>query len=237
MIILNLLPDIKREYVESRRARAKWISMSILVTIAAVGVTVLVALWVYGAQTIHKAALEGAIEENSAELAKKDLSKYLTIQNQLQHVSSLHKDKHDFSRLFAFLPNLNPAQPNNVKINNLRLSVEDATIQLQGEAPSYKALATFKDTLANADVVYTPEGSQDSQTDTLFTKVSVTRSSLSDSSAGGQVVSYQFELVYQPEAFVFSNKKVSVKVPNKETTNSAENVPVFGESTVEGKEE
>ncbi|HET8689826.1 MAG TPA: hypothetical protein VFL81_00065 [Candidatus Saccharimonadales bacterium] len=227
MITLNLLPDVKKEFIKAQRARATWISVAILVTMAAVGVTVLVALWVYGAQNLQKSALTGAINDNEAKLKAKQVDQYMTIQNQLANISNLHKQKNDFSRLLDFLPQLNPAAPNSIGLSSLDIDSSNGTIDLQGKAPNYRALTTFKDTLTNAQVSYTTDGASEPTTTPLFTNLAVLSSALTEDQNGAKQVSFEIKANYEPAAFVYGNKNVNVSVPNKDTTNSASNVPVF----------
>ncbi|HET6622846.1 MAG TPA: hypothetical protein VFG56_02845 [Candidatus Saccharimonadales bacterium] len=229
MITLNLLPDVKKEFLKAQRAKATWTSVSILVTIAAIGLTVLVAGWVYGAQNVHKSVLTNSIKENEQKLKDKKIDKYLTIQNQLATISDLHNQKNDFSRLFGFLPNLNPAVPDSIGLSSLTIDTEDETIDFQGDAPNYEALTTFKDTLLNAKVTYREPGSDKPiEAVPLFSNVVVINSALIDNSKGsGTVVSFEIKVNYETAAFVYANKDVQVEVPNKDTTNSTINAPVF----------
>ncbi|HET7630366.1 MAG TPA: hypothetical protein VFK03_03250 [Candidatus Saccharimonadales bacterium] len=228
MITLNLLPDVKKEFLKAQRAKATWTSVSILVTIVAIGLTILVAAWVYGAQNVHKSVLTGSIKDNEQALKDKQIDKYLTIQNQLETISSLHNQKTDFSRLLGFLPNLNPAAPDTITLSSLSVDTEESTIDFQGDAPDYKALTIFKDTLVNATVSYREPGSDKPTSVPLFSNVSVISSSLADKAKGaGKIVTFEVKVNYEPNAFVYANKDVSVQVPNKDTTNSTINAPVF----------
>lgn len=234
MITLNLLPDVKREFIKAQRARATWISISILVTIAVVGLTVLVALWVYGAQNIQKSVLTSAIKDNESKLQVKNIDGYLTIQNQLDNISVLHNQKNDFSRMLNFLPQLNPAKPDTIGMSSLDINAADSTMDFQGKAPNYKALTTFKDTLVNATVSYATDNQSQVTTVPLFTNVSVLSSALTDTDKGDKVVSFEVKANYAPPAFVYGNKSISLSVPNKNTTNSDTKTPVFSGSDKKG---
>lgn len=234
MITLNLLPDVKLEYLRSRRLQARVMAIASIVTLAAVGLVVVAALWVYGGQAVQKKVLEDEITKRTNELkGVAEINEYLTIQNQLTHLTDLHNGKNDFSRLLTFLPALNPAVPNNVTLSVIEMKVEDVdenSLTLQGEARDYTGLNTFRDTLKNA--VFTYEGNDDKQA--LFEEVSVASSSLERSRNGGAVVSFKIETTYNPDAFRFENKSVRVSVPTKNTTQSVQAAPeVFKESTVE----
>ena len=47
MIRLNLLPDVKLEYLHTKRVQARVISIATIVTIAVAGLVVLLGLWVF----------------------------------------------------------------------------------------------------------------------------------------------------------------------------------------------
>jgi len=232
MITLNLLPDVKIEYLRTKQVKAKVISIATLVTIVAVGLVVLVAGWVYGGQAIQKSYLSGEIKKHSAELqALPDINKYLTIQNQLANLTALHDGKNDFSRLLAFLPSLNPATPNNITLTNVDLTSSVDTgnmLTFQGEAKDYTGLNTFRDTLINAKVKY------DGKTEKLFDTVAVTSSSLEQGANGQPLVVFNISTTYNQYAFVYAAKDVSVVVPQITTTQSTQATPdVFGKSSIQ----
>lgn len=235
MITLNLLPDVKLEYLRTRRVQAKVISIATTITIVAVGLIVLVAAWVYGGQTLQKSYLSGEIVKNTASLkAIPDIDKYLTLQNQLAKLTALHEGKNDFSRLLAYLPLVNPAPPNNVTLISIELTSSDegSLLTFQGEAKDYTGLNTFRDTLQNAELKY------GDQTEKLFETVSVTSSTLEQSAQGTSVIVFNINTTYNPNAFLFSIKNPTVNVPQRNTTQSVQSAPdVFGKSSVKKEEQ
>ena len=230
MIQLNLLPDVKKEFLRAESARRKTIAVSILVTIIAVGLTVVFAIYVYAVQNVIIFAQTQDIKNKAQQLSGvKDIDKYLTIQNQLKELSSLHNDKNNYSRLLAFLPTLNPAPPQNVTLTNLEVVSADTTINLKGTVADYGSLTTFKDTLANADYSYQSSSDGEPVTGKLFKEV-VIESASYEKTANKSGVNFSIMLTYEPEVFKQANTNVSVTVPNKETTNSVTNSPqaIFG---------
>lgn len=234
MIQLNLLPDVKLEYLKTKRAHARVIGLASIVTIAAMGLVVLLAVWVYGGQALHKSILTSQIQKNESKLKSvPDVDKYLTIQNQLKHLTALHEGKNDFSRLMQFLPVLTPTAPHDVKFSNVEITADGDlgnTLVFQGETKDYTGLSTFRDTLTNAKL--TAEGGVEEK---LFESVVVASSSIDQSSGGGAVVSFRIETVYNPNAFMASVKNPKVTVPAMTTTQSANASPdVFSQSSVNG---
>lgn len=236
MISLNLLPDVKLEYLQTQRTKAKVISVAVMVTAIAIGLVILVSGWVYGAQTLQKGYLTGEIKKHDKELKElPDINKYLTLQNQLAHITQLHEGKSDFSRLMGYLPQLTPAGTQTVSLTSIELKSGDETgntLVFQGEAKDYTALNTFRDTLMNAKLSYLQE--DEKQSEKLFETVAVTSSSLESGLNGARVVTFTVDTTYNVNAFLASIKKPEVSVPSITTTQSAQGAPaVFSQSTVQ----
>ncbi len=234
MIRLNLLPDIKREYLKARRAQAQVIGWAILLSMIAIGLTVALALWVYVAQNLHKTLLTNSINDKQAELIKiTDIDKYVTIQNQLANLSSLHDGKNDFSRLFSILPILNPKAPNNVSLTSVDVDDETHTIIFQGEAADFSGLVTFRDIMENAQAEYrvTSEANETTK-EPLFSELTILEQTMSKTSDGLRVVGFKISAVYNQAAFLHSSRDVNVTIPKLETTPSKQDSPnLFAEST------
>lgn len=228
MIQLNLLPDVKKEFLRAQSARRKTIAISILVTIIAAGLTAVVAIYVYAVQNGIKYLQTEDIKSKSSELSSvKDIDKYLTIQNQLAQLSSLHNNKNNFSRLIDFLPRLNPAPPQNIVLSNLEVDTTTTTITFKGRVQDYGALTTFKDTLNNATFTSTRNG-QEVDATKLFTEVKI-ESALYEKTTTTSGVTFTIAAVYDSAVFKQENTNVLVTVPNKETTGSVVGSPaIFG---------
>lgn len=229
MIQLNLLPDVKKEFLRAQSARRKTIAVSIMVSIIAAGVTVALAIYVYAVQNAILFVQTNDIKDKASKLsAVKDIDKYLVIQNQLAQLSSLHGEKHNFSRLLGFLPQLNPAPPKNISLTDLTVSAKENTITFQGTVKDYGALTTFKDTLVNATLTYQHDGQAHDKTK-LFEDVTIETAGFQSTN---QTPGVTFTVVakYDPEVFKQDNTGVAVSVPNKETTGSVIGSPqaIFG---------
>src|SRR5689334_10754914 len=110
MIQLNLLPDLKKEFIRAQKNKSLVISSSILVTLGALGLSALLFVYVTFAQQVQISLVTDDISKKADELSKvKDINKYLTIQNQLSSIGQLHNDKGIYSRLFDFFNVLNPS--------------------------------------------------------------------------------------------------------------------------------
>lgn len=237
MIKLNMLPDIKREYIRTRRLESKVITGAVLTSIAGIGLVVLLALWVYGAQNLQKKLLTDQIKDNDAKLHEiKDIDKYVSIQNQLTQIDGLHAKKAIYSRIFDTLTSLNPAAPNNVRISKLTVDSTTMTLAFEGETESFTALETFRDTLKNADYSYLKQGEGSKTQTKLFSAVNVDKQAIGKNQAGKNVVTFSVMTTYIPELFDSTVREVAVVVPNKETTQSKVDAPdVFGEKSIKSE--
>lgn len=241
MIQLNLLPDVKREFVKAQRLRRQIIALMVFVSIVAVGLVVLIALYVYGAQLALGAVLDNNIRNKSEDLSQvEDLDNYLTIQNQLAALTELHDGKMIYSRLFNYLPVLNPAAPNEIRISRLNIDNETNSIVITGNARDFRAVTVFENTLQNAQLTYTPFGTEDQQREPLVERVVMSETGLSEDVSGNRTVVFTATIDMNEAAFDRNSTRVQVNVPTRNTTQSAQRVPqqVFGGSaSEEGGEE
>lgn len=230
MIELNLLPDVKKEFINAQRTRNTVISVSILVTIAAGIVTLLLAATVYGGQVAVMAAQTQSIQKKKAELGNKpEIDKYLTVQNQLKNIDSLHSSKPLYSQAFNYLQALNPAAPNNVALTNLEIRAEDSKMEMTGTVRNFEALTIFKTTLESAKLNYTTRGSDEKQSTKLFDSISLMDASLK-STDNGSLVSFTMQLFYPPAIFDAATQNAVIDVPKEITSDSGRNAPkeLFG---------
>lgn len=239
MITLNLLPEIKREYLKARRTQGRVIGLAILVCIISAGLVVLAAMWVYGVQNLQKSNLTKSIHQKHTELSNiKDIGKYVTVQNQLGQISSLHQNKAMLSRTFAVFSKVNPKAPNNVRISTLSIDTETLTMTVDAETDTFTGLETFRDTLKNASLNYRVEGDETLQTEPLFSSVTIDSQGLSKAANGSSIVGFKLTLAYNDKMYARDSRDVSVSVPEKETTQSKQDAPdVFGESQAVPEEE
>jgi hypothetical protein len=224
MIQLNLLPDIKKEYINAQKTRALVVSVSILVTLGAIGLSVLLFVYVTFVQQLQISLATDDIKSKNQQLNSiSDLSKYLTIQNQLAALPDLHANKGIYSRLLTFLPVLNPNAPNNISLNKLQLTTADKQVSFTGSTASFETLNVFVDTLRNAKVTY-KDSSNTQQTTNMFSQVLVQSSSINRLN-GKTTVGFTVQGFYQDAAFDARNTGVSASIPNIQTTQSVTESP------------
>jgi hypothetical protein len=145
MIQLNLLPDVKIEYLRTARNKRLVMGASLLVIAVSVGVMLLLTTIVYGFQKENLKDLNVDIVTYNKQLKDTpDLDKVLTIQNQLAALTGLHEKKVSANRLFPYLTQLTPSA---ASISQMDMDVESAALTIEGNATSLDVANTYIDTL------------------------------------------------------------------------------------------
>ncbi len=228
MIQLNLLPDLKKEFIKSQKTKGLVISSSILVTLGAVGLSVLLFVYVTFVQQFQINLATDDIKQKETQLKTiADVDKYLTVQAQLAALPDLHNNKGSYSRLFDFLGVLNPSAPSNINLSNLQLSVSTQNLVLTGTTGTFETLNVFVDTLKNAEISYKHQGQGETIKEKMFTQVLVQNSGLAHVGAKN-LVSFAVKLVYNQSAFDVQNTDIAASVPHITTTQSVTQSPQTG---------
>lgn len=201
MIQINLLPDVKRQLIHAQYVRSRVIMGSIVVAVVAIATIVLLSLYTYGYQTIRNAALDSNIDKESKKLlAVTDLSKILTIQNQLSSISTLHDSKKINSRFYDMISRINPAAPNSIKYNSITIDSTQSRVTIEGQTTGFPAYETFKKTLINAQVRFVDTQDDNQQkTVALASNISIPETSFGVDSAGTQVLRFTISFTYADE--------------------------------------
>lgn len=216
MIEINLVPDVKQELIKAQRVRASVISVAILTGIVALGVVVVLAIWVFGVQTARSVITDNTITSESQKLSSvQDISNTLTIQNQLSKLVSLHDQKSIDSRIFDILTTINPPDPNNIAITKLTLSAIDKTIAIEGQAKNgYPALDVFKKTINATDFEFTQNGGK-KQSVALASNMSDSNRSYGQDASGAQVLRFTLTFNYSDELFTRTAQNAVIVAPSK----------------------
>ena len=230
MIQLNLLPDIKKEFIHSQRVRTRVITISIFGMIGAFAIVALAAFYVYVMQQmVLIPSINGEIAKNKKTLqAVPDTAKYLTVQNQLKALPGLHQQKTVYSRTMDILPVLNPSAPNSINLTTLNVNEEAKSLVFTGKTQSFESLASFKDTLVYAMVGYRTDPTQTPVSERLFSAVSIENSGLSQDSNNKQIVSFVVRGVYNEKVFQNGTEISNVSIPSMQSSQKADaNAQVF----------
>lgn len=226
MIEINLVPDVKQELIKAQRVRASVISVAILVGIAAVGVVVVLATWVFAVQTARGVITDATIKSESEKLSDvEDVSNTLTIQNQLSKLSGMHDSKSIDSRLFDILTTINPPEPNSVAITNVFLDSVTKTIKIEAQARNgYPALEVFKKTITATNFEFTKDDQK--QSVPLAAQMSDSDRSYGEDASGAKVLRFTLTFVYPEELFARTAQNAVIVAPGKSNvTDSFVGVP------------
>jgi Tfp pilus assembly protein PilN len=221
MIQINLLPDVKVEFVKARRLKRTIMAVCFLVSALVLAIFTLLFVSVTVVQKQHLNNLDQDINDYTSQLeSTPDIAKILTIQNQLGALTNLHNDKPVASRIFTYIKQLAPAE---ASINTLTVNFDDQTMTITGKATSLAAVNKFTDTLKFSTFVV--ESDAESAKKPAFTAVTLKSFGLDGSVAGSdKAANYSIEFKYAPEIFS-SAGNVKLTIPNQVTTRSETEKP------------
>lgn len=216
MIQFNLLPDVKLQYLRARRVKRLVSFISIVVGAVSLFIFLLALVTVDVVQKKNMHDLTGDITTKSNQLkSTKNINKILTVQNQLNTLTSLHDQKVVASRLFGDIAKVTPAQ---VTISNLQLDFTANTATISGEAPTLDGVNAYTDTLKATTYQATATGST-SATPSTNAFSSVVLSAFGRDSKGA---TYTITLSFDPQIFSNANSSVTLSVPSGTVSNTAE---------------
>ncbi|HEY4161093.1 MAG TPA: hypothetical protein VGM08_03465 [Candidatus Saccharimonadales bacterium] len=145
MVQFNLLPDVKLEYVKTQHTKRLITLASFIVSAAGIAILAVALLTVDVVQKKSLSDENHDIKTYSAQLKSvPNLDKMLTVQNQLNTLSTLHDQKPVTSRLFGYISQVTPAL---ASLNQLDIDFSANTLTIGGTAPSLDVVSTYTDTL------------------------------------------------------------------------------------------
>jgi Tfp pilus assembly protein PilN len=219
MIALNLLPDVKLEYIRAQHQRRLIFAISLLCTAVSIGLLALL----FSVSLVQKhqiSSLSSSISKKSNQLKQKpQIDRILTVQNQLKSLSTLHDQKPAASRLFGYL---NSVTPSNVSINSFQIDFNQTTVTITGTSDSLASVNKYVDTLK-----FTKYGVDGEKADTsAFSNVVLSSFGLSTTNVTNknQAANYSIALGYDKTIFD-TTRKVELSVPNLTTTRSSLDQP------------
>lgn len=217
MIQLNLLPEVKLEYLKAQTQRN--LALSVAVLACAVSIGILVLLYSFGLlQNKHLNDLSKDISANVSTLTNKpDINKILTVQNQLKSLTQLHAKKPAASRIFTFM---NQVTPSNVDIASVKTDFTGSTMQLSGSADSLSSVNKYVDTLKFT--TFTTDTQKTSAK--AFKNIVLSSFSLGSSNTAGHAASYSISMGFDPIIYDIT-QQVTLKVPDVTTTRASVDQP------------
>ncbi len=213
----NLLPDVKLDYMRTRRSRNLVIIISAVAVVISATILILLLITVEVVQKQQINSSKTSLSSADSQLSNiSDLNKIVTVQNQLTTLVGLHQGENVTSRIFTYLQQLTPSKAH---ISRVNLDLTQNTIELAGSADTQQTVNTFVDTLKFTTYKV---GSQDTPHSAFSSVVE------SNFSINTNDVSYTIDMSFDPN--LFSNKLLdnqghaqtpALSVPSLTTTRSA----------------
>lgn len=199
MVQFNLLPDVKLEYIKTKRTQHLVVFISVVAGAVAIAILLLSMFVVYFAQRKQIESLDKKISTTETAIKNTDdIERMLTVQNQLNSLTKLHEEKPVTSRLFGYLQQTTPQQ---INLSRLRLDYTSNTISIGGNADSLDAVKVYANALKAAG--YSVDGGNLSA---AFTDVVLSNFSRDDKGA-----SFTINAKFAPDLFN-STKNVTMQV-------------------------
>lgn len=209
MIQFNLLPDVKLDFIRTRRRKRLVALISVCMAGGSVALLVLLLLVVKVWQLQSIKGIEKDITTNNNTLQSiTDIGKVLTVQAQLGSLNKLHDEKPLASRMFVYLSQITPAT---ATISQVTVDFPTSTLTVAGAADTLQTINTYADTIKFTD--YTSA----TQTTPIraFKDVVLTNYAPQEKSA-----TYEISIVFDKNIFDAKQDAVSLIVPKLVTTRS-----------------
>lgn len=223
MVEFNLLPDVKLQFLKTKRLEHLVIVLSVIVGAVSLAVFIFLFVFVDVAQKVKLDNLTNEINTSSTKLeSNKSLNEILTVQNQLETIPSLEAKAPAASRIFGFLAQLTPA---NASISSLNVDFTTNSITITGGADSLATVNTYVDTLKYATYTNATDHTKNNQ---AFNSVVLTSFNYSTSNSGANSTPAQYSIAFNFDPTLFnSSDNITLVVPNEITTWSILNQPVL----------
>jgi Tfp pilus assembly protein PilN len=206
MIQFNLLPDVKVDYMKTQRTK-RMVMIASLVS-AAVSILILVVTFSYSVtQKRHLANLSSDIKSIKAELeGNSELTKILSVQNQLETLPALYDGRPAVNRLPIFIEQTTPV---NIGLGKTSVDFSTSKFEITGSSDSLGSVNAYVDTLKFTKF------KSDADTDTTtnaFKDVVLSKFGTKDG-----VSTFVITLTFDPLIFD-ETKKIELLVPTTVTT-------------------
>lgn len=223
MVQFNLLPDVKLAYIKAERQKQIVLSISVVLSIGAIVLFVLLFSYANVVQKKSISDLTTDINKKSADLTgTKDLSKILTVQNQINSLARLHDAKILPTRLLSDLEQMTPSS---VEMSKLDADFTQGIITIDGAGASVAAINTFADSLKFTKFSVKDEKGTPSEKEQAFSEVVVSAINIQEDKSPG----FKLTAKYNPKLLA-QNQDVALDVPKMITTRSVTEKPgaLFG---------
>lgn len=222
MIQLNLLPDVKKEYIRTKKIKRLLILSSSMTAIIVMVLLIIIFSFVQFAQKKNISDLTKDIDKEVKNVTSiTALNDILTIQNQLATIPGLDELRPETSRVFNYLKTVTPV---GVYISTIKVDVINSKIEISGTSKNLALINTYADTLKFATYTVKDVNSESTESTEQLQSTKPFMNVLTDLNRNQDKSSYTIKLDYDP--VIFNNTKVVViSVPNTITTRSVTGQP------------
>ncbi len=149
---INLLPDVKREYLKAQQMKRAFTVVSVLITVAVVSALILLFIFVQFGQPRHIKNVQTDINASISKLKPtKDAVKIVTVQGVLEQIPGLEDKEPTTSRLFSYLGGFTPQ---GVSYAEVRLDLAANTLTLSGQSTNLEEANVLANNLKSAKFSY-----------------------------------------------------------------------------------
>ena len=217
MVQLNLLPDVKLQYIKAKRNKRFVMLLSALVVAVSVGLFVIMFGFVFGVQKHRSDSLEKDIKNGISTIQKTpEIDKILTVQNQLQVINAKHEEKPATARILPYIAQTLPA---GAKLTSLNADFTTGIINLSGTTSDINSSNKLVDTLKFAEYRTKKDNPNDEQTGRAFSEV-VLSSYSTEAGKSNFTISMKFDPI------LFKNTEtVELNIPGIVSTRSSTEKP------------
>lgn len=197
MIEINLLPQVKKDYLKAEQMKHTVIVASVLLSVVSLVLVVLLFAYVSVVQPQHQKNVQTDIDSGLTDLkSKDDAVKIVTVQGALETLPGLEDQELATSRLFVYVAGFTPRS---VSYSNLKLNVEESVLTLQGTASNFEQANVLANNLKGAKFTYVQNDSEESAKP--FSDVVFDGLSRSEQAQDAKNVSFQITFAFDPIIF------------------------------------
>lgn len=214
MIQINLLPDLKQEYLRAQQLKHAVIVAAVLISAVAITIAALFFAYVQIVQPQYQKSVQNDIDQKLEEMkTKPDAQLLVTVQGVLEQIPALKDQQQVVSRLFPYLREFTPRS---VVYNRANLSLDTAAITLSGSTVSYEQAHVLANNLKSAQTTFRQGDTE--QTITPYTGIVFGSLNKVDNVSDGRPVTFEITFQFNPILFqpTISNQKTEVNASSED---------------------
>lgn len=206
MIEINLLPAVKREYLKAQQMKHTVVVASVLMSLLAVVLMLLLLGYVRVMQPRHQKNVQADIDSALRDSKKKENAvKVVTVQGALEQIPNLQDKKMITSSIFTYLKEFTPRD---ISYSNIKLDLVEKTIVLQGTSTNFEKANILANNLKSAKFTY----SSGDEKNSISPFTSVVFDGLSKSEVVQDNKSVTFQITFKIDPVIFDQSAKSGEI-------------------------